>query len=85
VDPLEWSGVEWSGEGVDVDFLFFSLHSVQGGEMAGLRQEVGKGKGEEGLAETIDDNITISQQHQAPKSSSIAIPQEDYIATSSSS
>jgi len=35
---------------------FLSFHSVQGGEMAGLRQNVGKGKGkeEEGLAETID-------------------------------
>jgi hypothetical protein len=37
VDPLEWA----------------SFHSVQGGEMAGLRQNVGKGRRREGLAEAI--------------------------------
>jgi hypothetical protein len=39
VDPLEWTST--------------SFHSVQGGEMAELRQDVGKEKGREGLAETI--------------------------------
>jgi hypothetical protein len=66
---------------------FLSFHSVQGGEMAGLRQNVGKGKGKKErkvLPRPLTDDITVSQ-HQAPKSSSIAIPQEDYIATSSSS
>jgi hypothetical protein len=102
VDPLEWTST--------------SFHSVQGGEMAELRQDVGRGREkEEGLAESIINNMnfttsqlhnfttsqlhnfttsqlhnfTTSQlhnfttsQHQAPKFSTIAISQEDCIATS---
>jgi hypothetical protein len=63
--------VEWS-----------SFHSVEGGEMAGLRQNVGKGKGKgrEALAEAILI-MNIISQHQDPKFSSIANSQENYIAT----